>query len=105
MTSHSIAKISERIRARKMWEMENENAALRTKVAELEAENAHTATGKGRQKRVARAYGAVRRRRLGVRAASAPIDAPGSRARSARRLVVACSLSLCAGPARLYLVG
>ena len=38
MTSHSIAKISERIRARKMSEMENEVAALRTKVAELEAQ-------------------------------------------------------------------
>ena len=38
MTSHSIAKISERIRARKMAEMENENAALRTKVAEREAQ-------------------------------------------------------------------
>ena len=38
MTSHSIAKISERIRARKMSEMENEVAALRTKVEELEAQ-------------------------------------------------------------------
>ena len=38
MTSHSIAKISERICARKMSEMENEVAALRAKVAELEAQ-------------------------------------------------------------------